>query len=136
MQPGGLGAMSSPPIRTVSSLNLLKIRFPVGAVASISHRISGGILLLALPFAVEAFARSLATEAGYEALRGLLRNPAVLILLLLPCWALAQHLLAGIRHLLMDVDVGSGLPTARRTAWLVLVGGVLGTGALMWGLLG
>ena len=127
--------MSSSPVRTVSSLNLLKIRFPVGAVASISHRISGALLLLALPFAVEAFARSLGSEAGYDAMGDLIRNPFVAALLLLPCWALAQHLLAGIRHLLMDFDVGSGLATARRTAWLVLIGSVAGTAALMWALL-
>jgi succinate dehydrogenase / fumarate reductase, cytochrome b subunit len=122
--------MPSGRVSTVSSLNLLKIRFPVGAVASISHRISGAILLLALPFAVEAFARSVGSEADFAALQTLTGNPLVLIILLLPCWALAQHLLAGIRHLLMDVDAGSGLSAARRSAWLVLIGAVLATAAL------
>ena len=40
-------------------------------------------------------------------------------------WALAHHLLAGIRHLLSDIDVGSGLPAARRSAWLVNVSGLV-----------
>lgn len=34
-------------------------------------------------------------------------------------WALAHHLLAGVRHLLSDIDVGSRLPAARRSAWAV-----------------
>jgi succinate dehydrogenase / fumarate reductase cytochrome b subunit len=37
---------------------------------------------------------------------------------------LAHHVLAGIRHLLSDVDIGSQLPAARRSAWIVNVGGV------------
>ena len=34
-------------------------------------------------------------------------------------WALAHHVLAGIRHMLMDVAVGSPLRMARRSAWAV-----------------
>jgi succinate dehydrogenase / fumarate reductase cytochrome b subunit len=36
---------------------------------------------------------------------------------------LAHHLLAGIRHLLSDIDIGSQLPAARRSAWIVNFGG-------------
>jgi len=38
-------------------------------------------------------------------------------------WVLAHHLLAGIRHLLSDIDIGSQLPFARRSTWIVNVGG-------------
>lgn len=34
-------------------------------------------------------------------------------------WALAHHLLAGLRHLLSDIDVGSHLHAARTSAWIV-----------------
>ena len=40
-------------------------------------------------------------------------------------WALSFHLLAGVRHLLMDIGVGSHLADARRSAWSVNVGGVV-----------
>jgi succinate dehydrogenase / fumarate reductase cytochrome b subunit len=50
-------------------------------------------------------------------------------------WALAHHLLAGIRHLLSDIDVGSRLSSARRSAWFVNVSGLavaaLAAGALL-----
>jgi succinate dehydrogenase / fumarate reductase, cytochrome b subunit len=124
--------MSSPTSRHVSSLNLLKIRFPIGAVASISHRISGAILVLGLPFLVEAFALSLRSEAGYDALLSLVRNPLTLLVLLVPMWAVVQHMLAGIRHLLMDAGIGSALRDGRRSAWVVLIGGALGTAILIW----
>jgi len=44
-------------------------------------------------------------------------------------------LLAGTRHLLSDGDIGSQLRTARRSAWIVNLGGVavalLAAGALL-----
>jgi succinate dehydrogenase / fumarate reductase cytochrome b subunit len=39
-------------------------------------------------------------------------------------WTFAHHFFAGIRHLLMDIDVGSSLPVARLSAWLVNVASV------------
>lgn len=100
-------------------LNLARIRYPVGAVASIGHRISGMLLVLALPFAVLALERSLNDEAAFYAMMDFMRLPAVLL-----AWAAAHHLFAGIRHLLTDVGVGSSLSAARRSAYAALIGGV------------
>jgi succinate dehydrogenase / fumarate reductase cytochrome b subunit len=36
-------------------------------------------------------------------------------------WACAHHLLAGIRHLLSDVDVWASLAASRRSAYAVLI---------------
>jgi succinate dehydrogenase / fumarate reductase cytochrome b subunit len=41
-------------------------------------------------------------------------------LLLVVVWIAAQHLFAGIRHLLLDVDIGVDLKSARRSAWATL----------------
>jgi len=41
--------------------------------------------------------------------------------LLLLAWALAHHLFAGIRHLLMDLHWGVNLHAARRSALVVAV---------------
>jgi succinate dehydrogenase / fumarate reductase cytochrome b subunit len=46
-------------------------------------------------------------------------------------WALFQHLLSGLRHLVMDAGVGYGLEAARRSSILVFVGAILLT-ALFW----
>jgi succinate dehydrogenase / fumarate reductase cytochrome b subunit len=96
-------------------LNPARIRFPVGAVASIGHRISGVILVLALPLAVLALERALRDPAAFDALAGWLRLPAALL-----AWACAHHLFAGIRHLLTDVGIGASLPAARRSAFAAL----------------
>lgn len=56
------------------------------------------------------------------------------LLALVFIWALAHHLFAGVRHLLSDVDIGSRLTVARRSAWIVNIGGLavalLAAGAL------
>ena len=97
-------------------LNLARIRYPVGAVASIGHRISGLVLVLALPFAVLALQYSLQSEAVFDGISGWMRVPAALL-----AWAAAHHLFAGIRHLLTDVGIGASLPHARASAYAALI---------------
>ncbi|MEO8849822.1 MAG: succinate dehydrogenase, cytochrome b556 subunit [Casimicrobiaceae bacterium] len=105
-------------------LNLAQIQLPVGALTSIAHRISGVILACAVPAAIYALDLSLRSEQSYASLASLLTPPAVRVAVVVVIWALAHHLLAGIRHLLSDIDIGSLLPPARRSAWTVNVAGV------------
>ena len=105
-------------------LNLLAIRLPVGGLASIAHRISGVLLFLAVPPAVGLFGLSLQGPAGFAAAAQWLSNPLVRWVVWLLVWALAHHLLAGVRHLLLDMDIGVTRPAARRSAWLVNLGGL------------
>jgi succinate dehydrogenase / fumarate reductase cytochrome b subunit len=101
-------------------LNFARIRFPVGAVASIGHRISGVLLALCLPFAVLALERSLSLEAGSRVLPEGLQSLGGRAGLALVAWAAAHHLFAGIRHLLMDIGVGSELRAGRASAHAAL----------------
>ncbi len=106
-------------------LDIARIRFPVGAVASMGHRISGLVLVLALPFAVLALQHSLEGDALTFA--AWMRLPAALL-----AWAAAHHLLAGIRHLLMEAGVGSSLYAARRSAYAALIAALaIGLGVLV-----
>jgi len=52
----------------------------------------------------------------------LFAHPAFKVAALAFLWALAHHLFAGVRHLLIDIDIGSRLPVARRSAWSVNLG--------------
>jgi succinate dehydrogenase / fumarate reductase cytochrome b subunit len=101
-------------------LDFARIQFPVGAVASIGHRISGIVLACALPFAVLALQRSLRSEAEFDSLAHALRSPAGRAALVLLAWASAHHVFAGLRHLLMDVGVGASLTAGRTSAYAVL----------------
>jgi succinate dehydrogenase / fumarate reductase cytochrome b subunit len=104
--------------------NLMQIQMPVGAITSISHRISGIILALGIPLAIYLLGLSLQGPQGYARAAALFAYPAIKLLAIVFIWALAHHLLAGVRHLLSDIDVGSHLHPARTSAWIVNCAGV------------
>lgn len=105
-------------------LNLMQIQMPVGAVTSIGHRISGVVLAISVPIAVYLLGRSLRDDAGFAAVKALFGQFAVKTAAVIAVWALAQHMLGGVRHLLSDVDIASSLRLARRTAWIVNLAGI------------
>lgn len=104
--------------------NLMQIQMPVGALTSITHRVTGILLALGIPFSIYLLDLSLQGPQSYAQVVSLFdkltfRGAAIVLI-----WVLAHHLLAGVRHLLSDIDVGSQLPAARRSAWIVNLGGV------------
>jgi len=108
-------------------LNLFQIRLPIGGIMSIIHRATGVFMFLALPLLIYLLDLSLSGPVGYaeagDALHGVLGTLFVFLIM----WSLAHHLLAGIRYLLIDVDLGVEKEIARRSALVVVVAGpVLG----------
>lgn len=97
---------------------------PVGALTSIGHRISGLVLAASVPAAVYLLALSLRDESGFAQVTALSGHLAFKAALVIAVWALAHHLLGGLRHLLSDFDIGSPLRSARRSAWFVNLAGV------------
>lgn len=111
-------------------LNLLRIRQPVMAVVSIFHRISGVLMILALPGLVYLLNLSLSNQAGFSQAADLLTSPGLKLFAVLLGWALTHHILAGIRFMLLDFDLGIERAAARKTAWLVHVSALLLTAVL------
>ncbi|WP_455223512.1 succinate dehydrogenase, cytochrome b556 subunit [Kaarinaea lacus] len=101
-------------------LNLLKIKMPVAAVVSIGHRISGFLLVIAIPFVIYAFQQSISSAEAYDSIIATLKHPFFTGILVLLIWSFLHHLFAGIRFLLIDIDVGVSRLMARASAWLVL----------------
>ena len=106
-------------------LDLRKIAMPVGALTSIGHRISGVVLAVTTPVAIFLFARSLKSEIEFERVMALAAHPAFKLAAVMAIWALAHHLLGGVRHLFSDFEVGSPLRSARKSAWFVNVAGAV-----------
>jgi succinate dehydrogenase / fumarate reductase cytochrome b subunit len=117
------------------NLNLLTLRFPITAVASILHRVSGFILFLLIPVFLGLFAISLKSPEGFFVIHRCLMHPLSKFILLAIVLALFYHLLAGIRHLLMDMGIGENLIQARFSAGLVMAVAVVLTvlmGIYLW----
>lgn len=116
-------------------LNLLQIRLPLPGVMSIMHRVSGAVLFLALPVLLWGLQQSLTSPDTFASLQATLSHWLAKLVLIGLVWGYLHHLCAGIRHLMLDLDYGAGLETARLTS--VLVFGVSITltvvaGALLW----
>ena len=127
--------MDRHPRRLPVFLNLAQIRFPIGAIASIAHRVSGVLLFIALPVLAVLLDASLRDEAGFASVRDLISSPLAVVAAGVLVWALVHHVLAGIRHLLMDVGIGGELERARASARLVLIAApALAVFLLFWGL--
>ena len=100
------------------------IQLPVGALASIGHRISGVVLAVGVPLVVYLLALSLRDEQSLALVSSHVRLLTLKTAQVALGWARSLPLLPGLRHLLSDFDIGSPLRSARRTAWLVNLGGV------------
>ncbi|MEK7759827.1 MAG: succinate dehydrogenase, cytochrome b556 subunit [Pseudomonadota bacterium] len=104
------------------NLDLLHIRLPIGGVVSILHRVSGVLLVLALPPAFLLLQQSLRSPESFAQVVALLGSLPARTFLFFITILLAHHFLAGVRHLLLDLDVGISRSGGRLGAWLVLVG--------------
>jgi len=106
-------------------LNLFQIKLPAGGIASIAHRISGVFMFVSIPLIAWLFALSLQNEQGYRAALEYLDSLPLRLFALVLVWSLCHHLLAGLRHLLLDIDIGVDKGRARISAWLVNIGALV-----------
>lgn len=107
------------PIRP-KNLNLFTIRFPLPAIVSILHRISGVVLFLLIPFALWGLSYSL-TEPGFDNLSQWMDTFLAKFIFWVLLAPFCYHLVAGIRHLLMDMHIGTTLKGGRTSSVLTFV---------------
>jgi succinate dehydrogenase / fumarate reductase cytochrome b subunit len=104
-------AKKRPEFRNINALtDLPSYRLPAAGIVSILHRISGLIMFLLLPLIVWMFDTSVSSEISFAKFSaafnvGLGFVPAVLVkvVVLGLIWAYLHHLIAGVRHVYMDV---------------------------------
>jgi succinate dehydrogenase cytochrome b subunit len=99
---------------------LFEIRLPLPGWVSILHRISGLLLFLAVVWLLFLLDRSLASEAGFDAVHRYVDLWPVKLSLLVLIWAYGHHFCAGIRFLFLDLDKGVDRAMARLTSLAVL----------------
>lgn len=100
------------------NLDLSTIKFPIMAIASITHRVTGVVLLAGILILLWMLDTSLTSEEGFTAVAEALTLPLAKVVVWAVLAALAFHLVAGLRHLLMDLGIGESLKGGRTGAWL------------------
>lgn len=88
------------------NLNLFTIKFPLTAWVSILHRISGFIVFLCIPYLLWVLQQSLASRESFQTVQTQFNHPFFVAIVWLALAGLLFHMVAGIRHLLMDNHIG------------------------------
>jgi succinate dehydrogenase / fumarate reductase cytochrome b subunit len=106
----------------VNPSDLMAFAWPLSAIASITHRIAGVVLFAGIAFGLYALDMSLSSAAGFDTLKGMLNSPLGMFITWGLLSALAYHFVAGIKHLMLDMEIGDtleGSKFAARTTMLV-----------------
>lgn len=118
------------------NLDLQTIRFPVTAIASILHRVSGVITFVAVGILLWLLGLSVSSQEGFTQAAAIMNSFFVKFIFWGILTALAYHICGGIRHLLMDFgyleeNLAVGTRSAQVVMGLTLVLSVL-AGVLVW----
>ena len=103
------------------NLDLGKFHFPLPAITSILHRISGIIIFVGVAFLMYGLDLSLSGEDGFNRVNELLDSFLAKLIIWGILSALLYHLVAGIKHLLMDAGIAEELESGRLAAKITLV---------------
>nr|WP_318384976.1 succinate dehydrogenase cytochrome b556 subunit [uncultured Enterobacter sp.] len=118
------------------NLDLSTIRFPVTAIASILHRVSGVITFVATGILLWLLGLSLSSEEGFQAASSIMSGFFAKFIMWGILTALAYHAVGGIRHGLMDVGyLEETFEAGKRSAWISFVVTVVLSilaGVLVW----
>ncbi|RMF17790.1 MAG: succinate dehydrogenase, cytochrome b556 subunit [Gammaproteobacteria bacterium] len=117
------------------NLDLTQFSFPLPAITSILHRITGVILLFGVGFLLWGLDQSLESQQSFDALISLLDGFLAKLIVWGILAALLYHLVAGFKHLFMDLGIGETLEGGQTGAKVVLVVAVvliLAAGVWVW----
>jgi succinate dehydrogenase / fumarate reductase cytochrome b subunit len=116
-------------------LDLFRIRLPLPGLVSILHRVSGATLFLFAPALLYLLQESLRSPASHAHFVTLTGHWLVKLFLIGMLWSFLHHFFAGLRFLLLDIDVAGDLGPARALSAVVLVVSLALTailGAWLW----
>ena len=121
-------APKRPEFRNISALtDLPTYRLPPAGWVSILHRVSGALMFLLLPFIIWMFDMSVSSEISFAKFKyafnvgvGFVPGWFMKLVALALIWAYLHHLIAGIRHLYMDVQHAVSKEFGRSSALVTL----------------
>ena len=117
------------------NLDIGTIDLPLPALASITHRITGVILVAGTAILLWLLDESLASEKDFNTIKTLASGFLVKLMVWGVLSALIYHSVAGIKHLIMDLGIGETLEGGQTGAKLVFAVSamlIVLTGVLIW----
>ncbi|MBL6744406.1 MAG: succinate dehydrogenase, cytochrome b556 subunit [Pseudomonadales bacterium] len=117
------------------NLDITTFKFPLPAITSILHRVSGVALFIATAILLYLLQLSLSSEQGFSEAVAIMDGTLMKIVLWAITTGLFYHLIAGVKHLLMDLGWGETKQGAHLSAQITLGLAVLAAalaGAWIW----
>ena len=108
-------------MNTQRPVNLKITSLPITAVVSITHRITGLVLFVGTGYLIYLLQLVLSSEEGFASAKQIMSGNIARIGLWLTLVALAYHVIAGVKHLLLDLHVGDTIRAARLGSWVTLI---------------
>lgn len=106
------------------NINLLKIKLPLTALLSITHRVSGIIIFfLVLPVSVYALMELSHSQSSYNSITQLFDTNIVFkSFILMLILVFKYHIFTGVRHMLMDFHlISESLASSQRSSVITLI---------------
>lgn len=107
--------------KNINIFQIINYRLPPSGIVSIMHRISGLFIFLLLPFILYLLDQSLNSKNSYEMLKKFTSNFFFKILILPLIWLYLNHFFSGIRHLIMDLNIGLDKNISNKSAIFILI---------------
>ena len=103
------------------NLDISTINLPLAAYTSITHRISGIIVFVGIAILLWIFDISLSSEESFNQLKEMTNSFIFKFVLWGILSALAYHLVAGVKHLLLDFGIGETKEAAPLGAKITII---------------
>jgi succinate dehydrogenase / fumarate reductase cytochrome b subunit len=114
---------------------MFQFAWPITALASIAHRASGIVLFAGIGYLLWLLDLSLSSQSGFADAQEVMAEPIPKLILLGVLAMLLYHLIAGIKHLLMDFHIGDSFAAASANSiasFVITAVLTLGMGVWLW----
>jgi succinate dehydrogenase / fumarate reductase cytochrome b subunit len=105
-------------------------RLQINMVMSILHRLTGAALYIGTLLLAAWLIATAMGEKEFELVNAVFGHPVGKLILFGYTWALAHHMLGGMRHLLWDTARGLQIWQVNVLSWLTIIGSVVATLAI------
>ncbi len=101
-------------------LNIAAFRWPLAALMSITHRLTGVFLFAGVGLLIWLLDASLSSAQGFADVKEMLSSTGASFALWVVLAALAYHTAAGVKHFFMDMGIGESLEGGQLAAKITL----------------
>ena len=116
--------------RPVNINPLTDYGWPFTALVSIINRVLGMVLFVGIALALYLLDMGLSSEEGFAEAALLMQHTVVKSFIMFLIFSLTYHLIAGIKHLLLDFHIGDSFRAAQIGSGIVVTSSILITGII------